>query len=102
MRRSEPALPGVWRDNTRYPQVTHIERVARSEGKGGYWPESIALRLVERLAGRGITNPWSHQVAAAVLARSGRDVIIATGTASGKSLTFLMPALAAVDSGGTV
>lgn len=102
MRRSEPALPGVWRDNTRYPQVTHIERVARSEGKGGDWPEWTAPRLVERLAGRGITNPWSHQVAAADLARSGRDVIIATGTASGKSLAFLMPALAAVDSGGTV
>lgn len=102
MRRSEPVLPGVWRDNTRYPQVTHIERVARSEGKSEGWPKWTAPYLVERLAGRGITNPWSHQVAAADLARSGRDVIIATGTASGKSLAFLMPALEAVDAGGTV
>lgn len=102
MRRSEPALPGVWRDDTRYPQVTHIERVSRSDGESGDWPKWTAPYLIERLAGRGITNPWSHQVAAADLARSGRDVIIATGTASGKSLAFLLPASEAVDAGGTV
>lgn len=102
MRRSEPVLPGVWRDNTRYPQVTHIEHVARNDGVSGEWPGWTTSHLVERLADRGITEPWSHQAEAADLARSGRDVIIATGTASGKSLAFLMPAVEAVDSGGTV
>ena len=102
MRRSEPVLPGVWRDETRYPQVTHIERVAPNAGVSGDWPEWTASHLVERLTERGITGPWSHQAAAADLARSGRDVIIATGTASGKSLAFLMPAVDAVDAGGTV
>ncbi|MDT0330944.1 DEAD/DEAH box helicase [Nocardiopsis lambiniae] len=102
MRRSEPVLPGVWRDETRYPQVTHVEHVARHDGVSERWPEWAPPHLVERLAARGITEPWSHQVAAADLARSGRDVIIATGTASGKSLAFLMPAVEAVDSGGTV
>ncbi|WP_431871104.1 DEAD/DEAH box helicase [Nocardiopsis eucommiae] len=102
MRRSEPALPGVWRDDTRYPQVTHIEHVARNAGVSGDWPDWTGPHLVERLAERGITGPWSHQAAAADLARSGRDVIIATGTASGKSLGFLMPAVDAIDSGGTV
>ena len=101
MRRSEPVLPGVWRDNTRYPQVTHIEHVARNDGVSGEWPGWTTSHLVERLADRGITQPWSHQAEAADLARSGRDVIIATGTASGKSLAFLMPAVEAVDSGGT-
>ncbi|CAL9494884.1 hypothetical protein SUDANB121_03333 [Nocardiopsis dassonvillei] len=102
MRRPEPVLPGVWRDDTRYPQVTHVEHVARHDGVSGRWPEWTPALLVERLADRGITEPWSHQVAAADLARSGRDVIIATGTASGKSLAFLMPAVEAVDAGGTV
>ena len=102
MRRSEPVLPGVWRDETRYPQVTHIERVAPNAGMSGDWPKWTASHLVERLTERGITGPWSHQAAAADLARSGRDVIIATGTASGKSLAFLMPAVDAVDAGGTV
>ncbi|MEC3895828.1 DEAD/DEAH box helicase [Nocardiopsis sp. LDBS1602] len=102
MRRSEPVLPGVWRDDTRYPQVTHIEHVTRNEGESGDWPTWTAPRLVARLAERGITKPWSHQAAAADLARSGRDVIIATGTASGKSLAFLLPAVDAIDAGGTV
>ena len=102
MVRPEPVLPGVWRDDTRYPQVTHVEHVARHDGVSGRWPEWVPALLVERLADRGITKPWSHQVAAADLARSGRDVIIATGTASGKSLAFLMPAAEAIDSGGTV
>ncbi|WP_017602111.1 DEAD/DEAH box helicase [Nocardiopsis lucentensis] len=102
MRRSEPVLPDVWRDDTRYPRVTHIERVAPGDGASGEWPGWTAPHLVERLAARGITGPWSHQAAAADLARSGSDVIIATGTASGKSLAFLMPAVDAVDSGGTV
>ncbi|KOX13174.1 DEAD/DEAH box helicase [Nocardiopsis sp. NRRL B-16309] len=102
MRRPEPVLPGVWRDDTRYPQVTHIEHVVRNDGVSGEWPEWTPPHLVDRLAERGITGPWSHQAAAADLARSGRDVIIATGTASGKSLGFLMPAVDAVDAGGTV
>ncbi|WDZ91125.1 DEAD/DEAH box helicase [Nocardiopsis sp. HUAS JQ3] len=102
MSRPEPVLPGVWRDDTRYPQVTHIEHVARNDGVSGDWPVWTAPHLVERLADRGITGPWSHQAEAADLARSGRDVIIATGTASGKSLAFLLPAVDAVDAGGTV
>ncbi|QUX29060.1 DEAD/DEAH box helicase [Nocardiopsis akebiae] len=102
MSRPEPVLPGVWRDDTRYPQVTHIEHVARNDGVSGQWPVWTAPHLVERLADRGITGPWSHQAEAADLARSGRDVIIATGTASGKSLSFLLPAVDAVDAGGTV
>ncbi|WP_200904027.1 DEAD/DEAH box helicase [Nocardiopsis sp. RV163] len=102
MSRPEPVLPGVWRDDTRYPQVTHIEHVARNDGVSGDWPVWTAPHLVERLADRGITGPWSHQAEAADLARSGRDVIIATGTASGKSLGFLLPAVDAVDAGGTV
>ncbi|WP_028648514.1 DEAD/DEAH box helicase [Nocardiopsis sp. CNT312] len=97
-----PTLPGVWRDDTRYPQVTHIERVPPGDGASGAWPGWTTPHLVERLAERGITGPWSHQAAAADLARSGSDVIIATGTASGKSLAFLMPAVEAVDTGGSV
>ena len=42
-----------------------------------------------------------HQARAARLARAGRSVIISTGTASGKSLGYLVPALTAVLGGGT-
>jgi DEAD/DEAH box helicase domain-containing protein len=42
----------------------------------------------------GVHTPWRHQVEAAELAHSGRDVVLATGTASGKSLAYQLPVLA--------
>jgi DEAD/DEAH box helicase domain-containing protein len=44
----------------------------------------------------GIDRPWSHQAQAAELAHAGRDVVVATGTASGKSLAYQLPALSAL------
>ena len=39
----------------------------------------------------GMERPWSHQRAAIDLATAGEHVVIATGTASGKSLGYLAP-----------
>ena len=47
----------------------------------------------------GIGAPWEHQAAAAELAVAGRSVVVATGTASGKSLAYLLPVLSALVSG---
>jgi DEAD/DEAH box helicase domain-containing protein len=49
--------------------------------------------LRDTLLTSGIGRPWTHQAQAADLAHSGRDVVIATGTASGKSLGYLVPVL---------
>ena len=60
---------------------------------------------VHRLAGAGCTpavvralaehgasqSPWIHQAAAADLAAAGKHVVVATGTASGKSLAYQLP-----------
>jgi DEAD/DEAH box helicase domain-containing protein len=59
------------------------------------WPDWVDAEARDAFGRRGITNPWAHQADAAHLAWSGRDVVVATGTASGKSLAFLMPALTA-------
>ena len=48
------------------------------------------------LAERGITAPWIHQEQAGRLAHDGQDVVLATATASGKSLAYLLPALTAI------
>ena len=42
--------------------------------------------------------PWRHQVVAADAAHAGDHVIVATGTASGKSLAYQLPALSAIRS----
>ena len=49
-------------------------------------PEAIDPRLQVALQSRGITELYSHQVEAFHAATAGKDVVIATPTASGKSL----------------
>lgn len=50
---------------------------------------------MDALGRRGITAPWAHQVEAAEAAHRGRPTVLCTPTASGKSLGYLLPVLAA-------
>jgi DEAD/DEAH box helicase domain-containing protein len=74
--------------------VTHVEDVAGRTGRTVPWPDWTPPLLVDRLGARGIDQPWEHQVRAADLAWQGRSVVLATGTASGKSLAYQLPVLA--------
>ena len=65
------------------------------------WPEWVPPGLVAAFGRAGVSEPWTHQAAAADLARAGRNVILATGTASGKSIGYLAPALTAIGEGAT-
>src|SRR6185437_15413218 len=47
----------------------------------------------------GVEQPWSHQAEAADAAWSGQSVVLATGTASGKSLAYLLPVVSAALAG---
>jgi DEAD/DEAH box helicase domain-containing protein len=73
--------------------VTHVERVPARAGDPVPWPDWVPPELRTALARRGITTPWRHQAEAATLAWNGRHVVVATGTASGKSLAYQVPAL---------
>ena len=80
-------------DPSRAERVTHVEHVPARAGRAGAWPQWASPLLIERLALAGMTAPWEHQVAAADLAWGGQSVVVATGTASGKSLAYLLPVL---------
>ncbi len=54
----------------------------------------------ERLQARGVDTLWSHQAAAVDALRAGRNVVVATGTASGKSLCYQLPIVDSVVAGG--
>jgi DEAD/DEAH box helicase domain-containing protein len=74
--------------------VTHIERVPARTGRPAAWPSWVSPELRAALEENcGITAPWEHQAAAAELAHAGTHVVLATGTASGKSLAYQLPAL---------
>ncbi|MBK9753653.1 MAG: DEAD/DEAH box helicase [Nannocystis sp.] len=79
-------------------EVVAVHRSSARAGELVAWPEvgsPIDPRLRAALASRGIERPYAHQAAAIAAALAGRDVVLATATASGKSLCFQVPIIQA-------
>ena len=76
--------------------VTHIRHVPARLSTPADWPQWLLPSLRETLRRGGVVKPWSHQAETAQHAWEGRDVIVATGTASGKSLGYQLPILTAL------
>jgi DEAD/DEAH box helicase domain-containing protein len=76
--------------------LRHVAELPAQPGRARHWPAWADLAVVRAFADRGISLPWSHQIAAAELAHAGRHVVISTGTASGKSLAYQLPILSAL------
>ncbi len=60
------------------------------------FPADLPRALAETLTASGITSLYSHQAQAWELARKGNNIVLATGTASGKTLGYNLPVLAAL------
>ncbi|MCP1388515.1 DUF1998 domain-containing protein [Corynebacterium sp. TA-R-1] len=76
--------------------ITHVETVPAAPSRHAPWPGWVDPELKQLLIDAGVTTPYSHQTACAELAWQGRDVVIATGTSSGKSLGYQLPVLSAL------
>ncbi len=59
-------------------------------------PAAVPAALRRCLEERGIERLYTHQAEMFERAQAGEDVVVTTGTASGKSLGFLLPVLSAV------
>ncbi len=73
--------------------VRHRRDLPARAGRFAEWPVwlpagSPVRDAVER---HGIASLWTHQADAAEALRAGRHVVLTTGTASGKSLAYLLP-----------
>ncbi len=79
----------------REQRVLHEHLVTARAATTAPWPGWVAPPLRDALVARGVAAPWRHQVEAADHARARRHVVVATGTASGKSLAYLLPAITA-------
>ena len=75
--------------------LRHVVRLPARAGVPVDWPPWVPEDVRRALVRQGVRAPWSHQARAAELAHAGRDVVVATGTASGKSLAYQLPVLAA-------
>ncbi|MFB6074228.1 MAG: DEAD/DEAH box helicase, partial [Haloarculaceae archaeon] len=79
------------RDRPYYEGQITDER--RRDGRAAEYADcDLADPLAGALAGRGIEDLYAHQVAAIEAVREGRDVVLSTETASGKSLAYTVPA----------
>ncbi|MBP6996254.1 MAG: DEAD/DEAH box helicase [Phycicoccus sp.] len=74
-------------------RVRHVEQLPARVGATAPWPDWVEPSVLASLTGSGIAAPWRHQREAMDLARAGAHVVLATGTASGKSLGYLVPVL---------
>ena len=60
------------------------------------FPDDLDPRVASTLVGTGVTALFRHQAEAWEAARRGENVVVTTGTASGKSLAFNLPVLDAI------
>ena len=90
---AQSPLAALLRSESHRARITHVERRPARESASADWPAWVPIDLLHALNAIGVKEPWTHQAAAAELAWSGRSVVVATGTASGKSLAYLLPAL---------
>ena len=77
----------------REDRLTHLEELPPREAVEVDWPVWAAPEIVAAFGAQGIERPWRHQAVAAEAAYAGTHVALATGTASGKSLAYQLPAL---------
>src|SRR3954468_12018656 len=73
-------------------QLVTTAREGARPGQSVPLPDDLHPSLVEALSAAGIEALWSHQAEALAAAREG-NVMVTSGTASGKSLAFNMPVL---------
>lgn len=80
------------------PRVVHIAHQRPSDARYGELTPSLDPAVASAL---GVERLWSHQVEAIDLIRSGRSVVVTTGTGSGKSVCYQVPIAESVVDGGT-
>jgi DEAD/DEAH box helicase domain-containing protein len=93
-------LDRISRISSRRDRLLHLEELPARPARHAPWPDWTHSGLRASLHAMGITAPWRHQAQAADLAWAGRHVVLATGTASGKSLAYWLPSLTALASAG--
>jgi len=77
-------------------QIEHVESLPERPGRFAIPASPLPAALAELLAFRGIDQLYAHQVEVLERARAGRDVVVVTGTASGKTLCYNLPILETV------
>ncbi|MFN0244309.1 MAG: DEAD/DEAH box helicase, partial [Planctomycetota bacterium] len=85
------------RDHPRFsPCFERWHAIPARAARTAAFPAGIDARLVELCRSRGIDELYEHQSRAIAAAVAGSDVLVATPTASGKTLCYTLPILQAL------
>ena len=76
--------------------VTSWRVAPAREARTAPFPEGVDPRITAALAERGITELYTHQAGAIQSALTGANVVVVTGTASGKTLCYNLPVLQSI------
>jgi DEAD/DEAH box helicase domain-containing protein len=74
-------------------QAVHVEHLAARTARTAATEKPLLATLKQRLGQKGLLPLYTHQAEAVDLTRQGRNVIIATSSASGKTLCYNIPVL---------
>ncbi len=73
--------------------ITAVRRQPALDPKFAAYPAGIDSRLADALASRGLERLYTHQAEAIEHVLAGRNIVITTPTASGKTLCYNVPVL---------
>jgi DEAD/DEAH box helicase domain-containing protein len=76
-------------------RITGAFTLPAREGRYAPFPQDLPPRLEHALRARGYSRLYSHQAEAWAATQRGEDVVVVTPTASGKTLCYTLPVVAA-------
>ena len=76
--------------------LTAVRHLPAREAQFRAMPAWVSPELRDAYRAKGIEQLFSHQAEAAELAHSGKDFVVVTPTASGKTLCYNLPVLNSV------
>jgi DEAD/DEAH box helicase domain-containing protein len=90
--RAQAFLDRLSADPAEAENLVHVQELPARSPVALPFPEDLPELLVSRLALLGVDGLYPHQLAGLTALRDGRHVMLATGTASGKSLVYQVAA----------
>lgn len=89
----EQILSRLRMDHRFMQNVTAWERLPARAASYAEFPPGLDQRLIDALRSRGTAPLYIHQVESVKAALAGQNVVVVTGTASGKTLCYNLPVL---------
>jgi len=74
-------------------EIAHYENIPESPPEWSAVPEGVSPELRSALSGMGVTDLYVHQAESIRHTLAGEDVVVATPTASGKTVCYNLPVL---------